>query len=87
MIAVNTWNYGGTSATIEQEDNSATIWYEVCDACCELESTERFEPHVHIFNPAILVHRQSQTNRKTFKGVSGCPPINRGRHWNRKART
>ncbi len=31
-------------------------------------------------------NRQDQTHRKTFKGVLGCPPMNRGRHFDRKAR-
>ena len=50
----------------------------------DIEPHEEYIPPVQVYSPAILVHRKHQTHREAFKGVSGCPPINRGRHWDRK---
>jgi hypothetical protein len=78
-------------------DNHGTAICSDCEECCASGSfglcAEVVEPNPkepifidQIFNPAILVPLRSQVHRKVFKGVSGCPPMNRGRHFDRKAR-
>lgn len=72
---------GGGPATVSWDGDD--VWYEVVDF--EIMD-EPDEPIVfeHVFNPAILVPLRSQIGRQTLKRVSGCPPMNRGRHFDRK---
>jgi len=80
MIAVN-FDNNGTGATREPDDD--TVWYEMTMVLDEPVENRPIH-HEEMFHPPPQIHRTSQIARaRPFPIRSGCPPMNRGRHWNR----
>lgn len=70
--------------TITKSIRTCGVYEILADPCPKMP--DDFEIHDQIFNPARLIPLKSQTHRKAFKGVSGCPPIRHGVNWGRKGR-